>query len=203
MPSFCTSTLQSIITKLDIVFYLIHFQNFSNLTTMKLQLVLLLLICMPVSDVLSITCQECISFGVTSCTSTQVNCSDQCATASVSLYTGTTQVINVSMQTCSRPNMCFNGSLNTGTMNIINYGKCCSTDLCNNETLPGPPQSPNGLLCYTCDPHGCSRTLNCMGDQNLCISTTGYLEVQQMSCEKVFGLIHFSRGHTDVHQPCT
>lgn len=49
--------------------------------------------------------------------------------------TGTTQVIN--MKTCSAPDICFNGSLNIGSVNIITNAKCCSTDFCNNETLPG------------------------------------------------------------------
>ncbi|XP_034167489.2 phospholipase A2 inhibitor and Ly6/PLAUR domain-containing protein-like [Pangasianodon hypophthalmus] len=142
---------------------------------MKFQLTLLL-ISMLFSEVLSLMCQQCISLGIIPCTSTQINCSNQCASATVSVYTSVTKVINVSMQTCSMPDMCVNGSLNTGTVNLINSAKCCSTDLCNNETLPAlPQQSPNGMMCYTCDPKGCSRALSCVGDQNFCIS----MSVQQ------------------------
>ncbi|KAK3519165.1 hypothetical protein QTP70_020004 [Hemibagrus guttatus] len=119
-------------------------------------------------------CQQCIPLGFAPCTSTQINCSTQCATATVYFaitlhvrcFTGDSRGMNINVQTCSTPDLCVNGSLNTGIINVINTAECCSTNFCNNKTLPAL-----SLMCHNCISEQCSE-INCP-DQ--CASVTLFI----------------------------
>ncbi|MCJ8742043.1 hypothetical protein PDJAM_G00077700, partial [Pangasius djambal] len=59
-------------------------------------------------------------------------------------------------------------------MKVTNNAKCCSTDLCNSETLQAlPKQDPNGRMCYRCDGTSCSGTVSCEGVEDRCLSVSG------------------------------
>ncbi|XP_076840548.1 urokinase plasminogen activator surface receptor-like [Brachyhypopomus gauderio] len=79
------------------------------------------------------------------------------------------------IKTCAVPAECVNGSLSTGFFNQTFSTKCCSTDLCNRQSVPAlPAQFPNGRSCYICDILGknCSEIMGCEGNQHYCITAT-------------------------------
>ncbi|KAF7696308.1 hypothetical protein HF521_006402 [Silurus meridionalis] len=132
--------------------------------------IVLLLSCMLVPEVLMLTCQQCISTINSPCPSTPLNCSNVCSSTTVSYYSSTSYA-TVTLQNCTTLGFCLNGSLNLGSSNLLVNTQCCSTDFCNNQTLPVPSQQlPNDLSCYTCINNNCSATMQCVGDQNYCIS---------------------------------
>ncbi|XP_017342726.1 urokinase plasminogen activator surface receptor isoform X2 [Ictalurus punctatus] len=138
---------------------------------MKLS-IMLLLIFMLSSEVLSLMCQKCIPSGITPCTRTQITCPDKCLSATVSVSSSGTDM-NVNLQTCGTSSLCVNESMNVGIMNIATNVQCCITDLCNNRTPAAPAQQfPNGKSCFTCVANRCSGTVNCVGNQDFCISAS-------------------------------
>ncbi|XP_027021078.2 urokinase plasminogen activator surface receptor-like [Tachysurus fulvidraco] len=143
---------------------------------MKIQ-VSLLLTCMLFSKALSLNCYQCLS-AISECTNEQITCPDQCLAATTSVYLNGAKISESNMKTCGVAEMCISGSMNLGMMKVANNAKCCTTNLCNSETIPAPAkQVPNGKKCYTCDKDGCSATLNCEGNEERCISAS----VQQAS----------------------
>ncbi|XP_046894659.1 urokinase plasminogen activator surface receptor-like [Hypomesus transpacificus] len=83
-------------------------------------------------------------------------------------------------KSCAVPAECLTGSLNFGISRINN--KCCTTDLCNSQTVPESSSStPNGKQCFTCNGQDCLTTLNCLGDDNSCISTITEVSGQKVS----------------------
>ncbi|XP_053339386.1 urokinase plasminogen activator surface receptor-like [Clarias gariepinus] len=134
---------------------------------------------------LSLTCQQCQSLTNAPCQITQTTCSNQCLASTITVYTNGAKV-DKNIQTCGAPDLCVNGSLNTGTVNVSINTKCCSTDLCNTEKLPELPQQPsNGRMCYTCNNDKCSETVSCTGDEDRCISATvqlGGISVSVKGC---------------------
>ncbi|KAK3547195.1 hypothetical protein QTP86_017564, partial [Hemibagrus guttatus] len=87
-------------------------------------------------------------------------------TLHVRCFTGDSRGMNINVQTCSTPDLCVNGSLNTGIINVINTAECCSTNFCNNKTLPAL-----SLMCHNCISEQCSE-INCP-DQ--CASVTLFI----------------------------
>ncbi|XP_027020998.2 urokinase plasminogen activator surface receptor-like [Tachysurus fulvidraco] len=139
---------------------------------MKTQVVLLL-ICMLFSKAMSLNCYQCLPSLTGPCTNEQITCSDQCASTTMSVYTGDTKLQDVSVKTCSVQELCVSGSMNLGITKVTNNAQCCSTNLCNSVTLPAlPKQVSNGRMCYTCDSNDCSRTVNCEGTEDRCISAS-------------------------------
>ncbi|XP_046725382.1 urokinase plasminogen activator surface receptor-like isoform X1 [Silurus meridionalis] len=134
--------------------------------------IVLLFSCILVPEVLMLTCQQCTSTINKPCPSTPVNCSNVCSSTTGSIYISTLNATIVgTVQNCTTPDMCVNGSLNLGLTNTVVNTQCCSTDFCNNQTLPVPSQQlPNGMSCYTCINNTCSGTIQCVGDQNYCVS---------------------------------
>ncbi|XP_053337839.1 phospholipase A2 inhibitor and Ly6/PLAUR domain-containing protein-like [Clarias gariepinus] len=136
--------------------------------------VTLLLVCLLFSKVFSLTC-------VTDpCESTddqcRRTCSEKCVTmtSSISSSSDGTNVPAPTVSTsksCSGPKQpCTSFSLNTAAMKVKYNTKCCSTDLCNSETLPAPSPNPNGRMCYTCNNKNCTIQVKCEGDEYYCFN---------------------------------
>ncbi|MCI4387803.1 hypothetical protein PGIGA_G00078460 [Pangasianodon gigas] len=135
--------------------------------------VTLLLICMLFSKALSLTCHQCLPSPSGPCTNELITCSDQCLSTTTAMYMSGTKVTDINIKTCGVPELCASGSLNLGTVKVTSNSKCCSTNLCNTETLPAlPQQAPNGRMCYTCDTNSCSVKVSCEGDEDRCISAS-------------------------------
>ncbi|XP_065099907.1 uncharacterized protein [Paramisgurnus dabryanus] len=122
----------------------------------------------------SLKCNECI--GVTgSCVSKETTCSsaaNTCASATVVTTNGDTSV-TMEAKTCDVIQSCGNGSLNFGVFRSKVSMQCCNTDLCNSINVPDYiSNSANGKQCYYCDGKNCLNTLNCLGDEDYCITAT-------------------------------
>ncbi|KAK3519164.1 hypothetical protein QTP70_020005 [Hemibagrus guttatus] len=141
----------------------------STTPTMKTQ-VTLLLTCMLFSRALSLNCQHCISDQCYVST-----CYNQCLTMTSTLYTvGSTSPQDVILKLCATKPLCEPWSMNLGQFKMISNAKCCSSDLCNMETLPAlHKQVPNGKTCYTCDGDNCLSKMSCEGNEDRCITTSG------------------------------
>ncbi|XP_062322141.1 phospholipase A2 inhibitor and Ly6/PLAUR domain-containing protein-like [Osmerus eperlanus] len=132
--------------------------------------------CALFSTAFTLTCYECVSGATGSCVDTQKTCpsSTQCAAMRVTSYAGGSKVVNMTVKSCAAPAECLTGSLNFRIEKTLINSKCCTTDLCNSQTVPeSSSDTPNGKQCYTCNGQDCLNTLNCLGDENSCISTTG------------------------------
>ncbi|KAG7323447.1 hypothetical protein KOW79_013149 [Hemibagrus wyckioides] len=111
---------------------------------MELQLTLILS-CLLFSTALALQCYQCIPDSSGHCESTVTQCPDQCG----SITTTTTATTNkdgmltsVSVKSCLEAAQCINGSIRVLNQLTVNVNtKCCSTDLCNTETLPGTTMS--------------------------------------------------------------
>ncbi|KAL6483694.1 hypothetical protein MHYP_G00085660 [Metynnis hypsauchen] len=138
---------------------------------MKLQLTLAL-ICVLFPKALTLTCYQCIPGLSGTCTNTQTNCTDQCgSTTAVVTISGAQQ--QASTKTCAVSGLCVSGSLNIGFGSLTMNSQCCSTDLCNNQTMPALSQgTATGNKCYTCNNNDCTGTVSCMGTEDRCISAT-------------------------------
>lgn len=65
-------------------------------------------------------------------------------------------------------------SIGLGFVNAAVSVSCCSTDHCNNASLPDPNNDPNGLKCVSCNSSTdtqCNTKVSCVGVQDLCIDT--------------------------------
>uniref|UniRef100_A0A3B1KAW7 Snake toxin/toxin-like domain-containing protein n=1 Tax=Astyanax mexicanus TaxID=7994 RepID=A0A3B1KAW7_ASTMX len=164
---------------------------------MRLQ-VTLMLICLLFPEVQGLKCYECIPELSEPCTQTVVDCPDQCASSTTSSYNGktdsSTKLIKCfmclyftkscavftgeeedeedeQMKKCATSPECVSGSMNLGAMKISVNTKCCSTDLCNSQSVPALPRgSPNGRKCYTCDNNDCTGIVDCEGDEDHCVN---------------------------------
>ncbi|KAF7696311.1 hypothetical protein HF521_006405 [Silurus meridionalis] len=144
---------------------------------MKTQLTLLL-VCTIFSGAWSL---ECYPYTYDyDYTGTFTNCSSTCSstTTTVDIYL-VSGVSGLSFTTvdydfsCGSPEKCVNTSINIGVVRITNNTQCCSTNHCNNDTLPEmPQQSINGKKCYTCNENDCSQNLYCEGKEDRCITAT-------------------------------
>ncbi|KAL7832650.1 hypothetical protein SRHO_G00296680 [Serrasalmus rhombeus] len=66
-------------------------------------------------------------------------------------------------------------SANFGVASVFGFVSCCDNDLCNNKSIPEVDNTPNGLICPTCnsveDPT-CNSTVFCVGNQDRCANGT-------------------------------
>ncbi|XP_027142200.1 uncharacterized protein LOC109142393 [Larimichthys crocea] len=96
---------------------------------------------------------------------------DQCATIRFMTYLGTTKVLDSQTKGCVPEELCGDASLNSGLSRHVISTKCCLTDLCNkNETSEPSIPSSNGKTCYYCDGTDCTNTVNCVGNEDYCIT---------------------------------
>ncbi|KAI4877763.1 hypothetical protein NFI96_028381, partial [Prochilodus magdalenae] len=117
-----------------------------------------------------VQCYQCIPDASGTCTDTQTSCTDQCASMTYFTNYGGQEYL-YSVKDCAAE--CITGSINLGVWKESINTKCCSTDLCNNQTLPALSGSPNGRRCYTCVGNDCTKTLNCEGIEDRCITVHG------------------------------
>lgn len=130
--------------------------------------------CALLHNAFALRCFQCTPGISGPCTDTQTDCpsNTQCGSMSVATYAGGTPQTALNMKTCSLPVECITASLNFGISQTVINNKCCSQDLCNSQNAPVPSKkSPNGKQCYTCIGEDCSGTLNCLEDEDSCIST--------------------------------
>ncbi|XP_017573882.2 phospholipase A2 inhibitor subunit gamma A-like [Pygocentrus nattereri] len=66
-------------------------------------------------------------------------------------------------------------SANFGVASVFGFVSCCDNDLCNSKIIPEVDNTPNGLICPTCnsvkDPT-CNSTVFCVGNQDRCANGT-------------------------------
>ncbi|XP_053096508.1 phospholipase A2 inhibitor gamma subunit B-like isoform X2 [Pangasianodon hypophthalmus] len=147
--------------------------------------VTLLLICMLFSRALSLTCLQCLPSVSGTCNNIQTTCPDQCLTLTTSVYSSGTNLSYGKMKTCGMTEMCVSMSMNLGMMKMTYNAKCCSTDLCNSETLPAlPQQAPNGRMCYTYAANGYSGKMSCEGNEDRCMTASVRLGSNTLSVLK-------------------
>ncbi|XP_067094655.1 phospholipase A2 inhibitor and Ly6/PLAUR domain-containing protein-like isoform X1 [Osmerus mordax] len=131
--------------------------------------------CALFSTAFTLNCYECVPGASGSCVDTQKTCpsSTQCAAMRVTSYAGGSKIVDMTVKSCAAPAECLTGSLNLGISRTLLNSKCCTKDLCNSRTVPeSSSDTPNGKQCYTCNGQDCLNPLNCLGDENSCISTT-------------------------------
>ncbi|XP_036448127.1 uncharacterized protein LOC118822905 [Colossoma macropomum] len=166
-------------------FITFHYIKLSHPPTMRLQ-VTLLLVCMLFPEALTLKCYQCLPGLSGKCTDTQTDCPDQCASRTTTVYVGGVQTGDITVKSCAVAGQCVTGSRNLGLVKTTVNSKCCSSNLCNSYKAPVLPKgSPNGRKCYTCTDDDCSRTVNCEGDEDQCISArvhSGGAQVLMKGC---------------------
>ncbi|XP_067233065.1 urokinase plasminogen activator surface receptor-like [Chanodichthys erythropterus] len=125
----------------------------------------------------SLSCYECMS-ATGSCADQKLKTcpieSSQCKSS-----TSVAQVGDSILKAKNCVPACQSGSLNLGTSKTT-YS-CCTTDQCNLQDAPDPSNVPNGKTCYTCDVQSCSTILNCLGDEDRCVTVTATSVGQSIS----------------------
>ncbi|XP_041708289.1 urokinase plasminogen activator surface receptor-like [Coregonus clupeaformis] len=142
-----------------------------------MHLIVTILVSVLLPKAYSLKCFECIAGNSGACTDKQIDCPNptQCGNMRMTSYTGGTKISDMNVKSCSVPAECLTGSMNFGMMSTTIASKCCNTDLCNSQSIPIPESTettPNGKKCFTCTGTDCTSALSCVGDEDLCISTT-------------------------------
>lgn len=117
-------------------------------------------------------CYRCKS-EMGSCVGKRVYClpGTVCASITSTLKIFGNTVMNTNMKSCVQPQTCGNGSINFGVSRTAMSIQCCETHLCNSQDAPVyTPNRPNGRQCYTCDRYSCLNKLNCVGNEDHCIT---------------------------------
>uniref|UniRef100_A0A672HWQ3 UPAR/Ly6 domain-containing protein n=1 Tax=Salarias fasciatus TaxID=181472 RepID=A0A672HWQ3_SALFA len=157
------------------------------------QLLLILgVVLLPEVDALQ--CYQCSSDDDDSCLTTECNSGSHCAAVRMTSYRGFFFFFLIVIFFLSKKKknseqfLCLQGSFNYGYGRIVYNYKCCSTNLCNDQPASEASLSPNSKKCFTCDAMGqnCDATLNCLGDEDRCFSTTVInvdgMTVREMGC---------------------
>ncbi|XP_066518709.1 phospholipase A2 inhibitor and Ly6/PLAUR domain-containing protein-like [Hoplias malabaricus] len=61
------------------------------------------------------------------------------------------------------------------TSSLFLYLTCCNSDNCNNNQIPEPDNTANGLKCFACNSDTdtvCNTTVSCVGSENRCSNGT-------------------------------
>uniref|UniRef100_A0A8B9HI83 UPAR/Ly6 domain-containing protein n=1 Tax=Astyanax mexicanus TaxID=7994 RepID=A0A8B9HI83_ASTMX len=85
---------------------------------------------------------------------------------------------DLQMKKCATSPECFSGNMNLGAVKISVNTKCCSTDLCNSQSL-GPEAHLTGGSA-TCVNNECTGSVDCEGDEDHC--SAGNVKVTQKGC---------------------
>ncbi|XP_028281559.1 urokinase plasminogen activator surface receptor-like [Parambassis ranga] len=120
----------------------------------------------------ALKCYDCVK----TCTNTTKECpvqGQQCADMRVLSYHGSSNISDVNVKTCALAEDCVEHSVNYGVARTVVTSKCCTSNLCNTQRAPDASKSnPNGKKCFRCEGQKCTTTLNCVGNEDFCISTT-------------------------------
>ncbi|XP_039475194.1 urokinase plasminogen activator surface receptor-like isoform X1 [Oreochromis aureus] len=119
----------------------------------------------------ALKCFECRLGPSGSCTETK-DCpsNTQCGSFRLTSYAGGTKT-DVKERGCAAAEECVQASVNYGVIQNLITSKCCTSDLCNSQDAPeGSICPPNGKKCFYCDGTNCTKTLNCNGNEDYCIS---------------------------------
>uniref|UniRef100_A0A4W5K9J8 UPAR/Ly6 domain-containing protein n=1 Tax=Hucho hucho TaxID=62062 RepID=A0A4W5K9J8_9TELE len=139
----------------------------------KMYFIVPILVSVLLPKAYSLKCFECTPGQSGTCTDKETDCPTQCGNMRTTYYMGGTKLSDVNMKFCSVPAQCLTASLNFGMMRTMIASTCCSTDLCNSQSIPESTKTtPNGKKCFTCTGTDCTSDLNCVGDEDRCISTT-------------------------------
>ncbi|XP_015746273.2 phospholipase A2 inhibitor and Ly6/PLAUR domain-containing protein [Python bivittatus] len=133
-------------------------------------------------------CESCASPG-NDCTGLSHTCKtpeDACFT-SVGISSLGADKITETIKTCIAGSNCQPGPISVTINSEIHFwstSSCCQDDLCNSKKLDLPPvnTTPNGLTCSACFNIGFDQcemvdSLNCTGEDNHCITTSGTLSI--------------------------
>ncbi|CAI5692174.1 unnamed protein product [Oreochromis niloticus] len=95
----------------------------------------------------------------------------QCGSLRFIYYGGGEALTDGRIKKCALAEECGDASLNLGNTQAVFTSKCCVSDLCNTQDPPvGKIPSPNGKKCFQCVENDCTKTLNCGGNEDYCIS---------------------------------
>uniref|UniRef100_A0A672HY22 UPAR/Ly6 domain-containing protein n=1 Tax=Salarias fasciatus TaxID=181472 RepID=A0A672HY22_SALFA len=126
--------------------------------------------------VCSLKCHECASGLDEACKTQECSPGYLCAAMRITADSGDHKISEFNIKSCSPREQCIQGSVNYGPIRTVLTTKCCSTDFCNNQLAADTNHSnPNGKKCFSCDGEQCTETLNCLGNEDHCISATGLM----------------------------
>ncbi|XP_074539300.1 neuromast-expressed gpi-anchored lymphocyte antigen 6 [Halichoeres trimaculatus] len=129
------------------------------------------------SEAYTLKCHSCSPRPGEACNLEEVECpmgGQQCGTLSILSNAGIVQTTEVLTKSCFFPSECVEGSINFGLARTEMRSKCCSTDLCNDESFNATAIAPrpNGKKCYACTAPGhCTEILDCLGTEDHCVSS--------------------------------
>ncbi|CAN9513987.1 unnamed protein product [Ophioblennius macclurei] len=136
---------------------------------MALFLLILGVVLLP--EVYALKCYQCSSDD--SCTAGECVPGLVCIASRMTIYTGNQKPHIVNRRGCGKREDCIQGSINHGKVRTVLTADCCSNNLCNNQSATDPSLSnPNGKKCFFCNGLKCTGTLNCLGNEDHCISAT-------------------------------
>ncbi|XP_076145817.1 urokinase plasminogen activator surface receptor-like [Alosa pseudoharengus] len=142
--------------------------------------VVLILTSAYIAQVYSLMCNNCFPDATGTCHDVQGPCPDQCASVRIATYEDYRRKGVMTLKTCMPSDMCVIGSLNFGNSRVKSESTCCNTDLCNDKT---PPESltdiSNKMRCYTCRNGDCTSIIQCLGDEDFCVTSTSTDGIQK------------------------
>ncbi|XP_059194496.1 urokinase plasminogen activator surface receptor-like [Centropristis striata] len=129
--------------------------------------------------VYTLKCHECVPGMTGTCEDKQKECpsNQKCGAMRLTSYVGGNKLVDINSKGCSSAEECVEASANFGVIRTAIANKCCSSPLCNANPAPEPSKStPNGKKCFYCgamtgEGQDCSRTLDCEGSEDYCISS--------------------------------
>ncbi|XP_061632014.1 urokinase plasminogen activator surface receptor-like [Phyllopteryx taeniolatus] len=124
----------------------------------------------------TLKCYECAAGSSATCIDKTKECpplATQCSALRLIVYSGESVIADVNGKSCSFADHCAQASVNFGVTRTILTNQCCTTDLCNSFAVPDLSKTrPNGKKCFTCNGRQCAATVECLGNEYHCISTT-------------------------------
>ncbi|KAM8827324.1 ly6/PLAUR domain-containing protein 3-like [Synchiropus picturatus] len=128
------------------------------------------------SPALSLTCYQCPLGPSGSCSPSTQRCpspEQRCAAHRTISYYGGVNTSDLHEKGCALPEHCGEMSLNYGSGRKVVNIQCCGTDLCNHQPAPNPSSNtPNGKKCYWCNGTSCELTVECLGIEDHCVTST-------------------------------